>query len=93
MLSKSNISILISLLLTGCVSAPEKASEFGMWSNNGNITYDSFYLFTPARQDGPIQTPAYYTNLSSSNFFIKRDESFFDAGVNSNKPAYFIKAN
>jgi hypothetical protein len=88
-----NKLLLLSLLLTGCVSAPEKPSELGMWVNNGNIIHESFYLFIPARQDGPIQTPAYYTNLNSSNFFIKRDESFFDAGVNSNKPAYFIKAN
>lgn len=76
-------------LLIGC-SAPElKNYELGFARDLAAPT--QFYISSPAYQEGAIQTPAFYTNNMNTNIYIKRDESFFDAIVNSNKPAYFIK--
>lgn len=77
------------LILIGC-SAPElKSYELGVARDLAAPT--QFYISAPAYQDGPIQTPAFYINTINTNIYIKRDESFFDAIANSNKPAYFIK--
>lgn len=76
-------------ILIGC-SAPElKSYELGIARDLAAPT--QFYLSTPAYQSGGIQTPAFYTNTINTDIYIKRDESFFDAIGNSNKPAYFIK--
>lgn len=82
--------LLINILfLIGCSTVEPKNSELG-WARDLEAP-TQFYIFEPAYQSGAIQTPAFYTNTINTNIYIKRDESFFDAIGNSNKPAYFIK--